>query len=197
MFLARDSGIEVVGEAESGMATVRLARELKPDVVLMDILMPGGDGIAATATIRSELPATEVVILTSVVDAQAVLGAVRAGAIGYLRKDTSPDDLCRAIRAAAAGQVQLASEAAACLMREMRVLDTPETLSERETEILRLLVQGKTNKEIAHDLHIGEKTVKTHMSNIMAKLGVQSRTQAALMAVRLGLVPPDPSGLAM
>lgn len=189
MFLALDSELDIVGEADGGAAGVQLARDVTPDVVLMDILMPGMDGIAATAEIRKDLPGTAVLALTSTMDPHAVVGAVRAGAIGYLRKDTAAEDLCRAIRAAAAGQVQLAPEAAARLMQEMRTREAPAaSLSVREMEILNLLVEGMTNKDIANALHIGEKTVKTHMSNIMPKLGAQSRTQAALAAVRLGLV---------
>jgi len=149
------------------------------------------DGVAATAAIRRELPDTEVIALTSVLEDEKVIGAVRAGAIGYLLKDTEADDLRRAIKAAANGQVQLSPKAAARLMREVRAPDSPEALTERETDVLRLLAQGKSNKEIAHQLSLSEKTVKTHVSNILAKLGVPSRTQAALYAVRIGLVSID------
>lgn len=190
MFLGLDPELEVVGEASDGAEAVRLAGKLRPDVVLMDLLMPVMDGIAAIQTIRTELPGTEVVALTSVLEDAAVIGAVRAGAIGYLLKDTEADELRRAIKAAAGGQVQLSPEAAMRLMREVRAPDSPETLTERETEVLRLVAQGMGNKQIAHKLDIGEKTVKTHVSNILAKLGVQSRTQAALHAVRIGLVSP-------
>jgi two-component system, NarL family, response regulator LiaR len=132
-----------------------------------------------------------VIALTSVLDDSSEIGAVRAGAIGYLLKDTEADDLCRAIKAAAAGQVQLSPKAAARLMREVRAPDSPEVLTEREIDVLRLLAQGQANKQIAHNLRIGEKTVKTHVSNILAKLRVPSRTQAALYAVRIGLVSAD------
>jgi DNA-binding NarL/FixJ family response regulator len=188
MFLALDAGLEVVGEAADGAEAIQRARELKPDVVLMDLLMPVMDGITATAAIRKEMPDTEVIALTSVLEDASVIGAVKAGAIGYMLKDTQAEELCRAIKAAADGQVQLSPKAAARLMREVRVPDSPETLTERETEVLRLLARGQSNKEIAQALSIGEKTVKTHVSNILAKLGVQSRTQAALYAVRIGLV---------
>jgi DNA-binding NarL/FixJ family response regulator len=191
MFLALDPDLEVVGEAADGAEALRLARELRPDVVLMDLLMPVMDGITATGLLRRELPDTEVVALTSVLEDEKVVGAVRAGAIGYLLKDTQADDLNRAIHAAAAGQVQLSPKAAARLMREVKAPESPETLTERETEVLRLLARGASNKEIAHALSIGEKTVKTHVSNILAKLGVPSRTQAALYAVRIGLVTVD------
>lgn len=188
MFLGLDPELEVIGEAADGADGVKKAKELKPDVVLMDLLMPVMDGITAIGILRRELPETEVIALTSVLEDSSVIGAVRAGAMGYLLKDTESDELCRAIKAAAAGQVQLSPKAAARLMREVRAPDSPETLTERETEVLRLLAKGRSNKEIAHDLTIGEKTVKTHVSNILSKLGVPSRTQAALYAVRIGLV---------
>jgi two-component system, NarL family, response regulator LiaR len=188
MFLSLDPEFQIVGEAADGAQAVALARQLRPDVVLMDLLMPGMDGIQATAAIRSELPETEVVALTSVLEDNAVIGAVRAGAIGYLLKDAQPDELRRAIRAAAAGQVQLSPKAAERLMREVRAPENPEKLTDREVEVLRLLADGQSNKEIARTLTIGEKTVKTHVSNILGKLGVVSRTQAALYAARIGLV---------
>src|SRR5512141_1621574 len=191
MFLGLDPELEVIGEAVDGADGVKKAKELKPDVVLMDLLMPVMDGITAIGVLRRELPDTEVIALTSVLEDSSVIGAVRAGAIGYLLKDTESDELCRAIKAAAAGQVQLSPKAAARLMREVRAPESPETLTERETEVLRLLAQGRSNKEIAHDLTIGEKTVKTHVSNILSKLSVPSRTQAALYAVRIGLVTLD------
>ncbi len=195
MFLALDPELEIVGEAADGAEACRLARELRPDVVLMDLLMPVLDGIGATTAIRAELPDTEVIALTSVLEDASVVGAVRAGAIGYLLKDTRSDELCRAIKAAAAGQVQLAPQAAARLLREVRAPESPEALTERETTVLRLLAQGKANKEIAAALGIGDQTVKTHVSNVLAKLGVQSRTQAALHAARIGLVAASELGV--
>jgi NarL family two-component system response regulator LiaR len=189
MFLSLDPEFQVVGEAADGAEAVALTRKLRPDVVLMDLLMPGTDGIQATAAIRSQVPHTEVVALTSVLEDDAVIGAVRAGAIGYLLKDAQPDELGRAIRAAAEGQVLLSPKAAARLIREVRAPEAPEKLTEREVDVLRLLAAGQSNKEIAHTLTIGEKTVKTHVSNILAKLGVASRTQAALYAARIGLIP--------
>ncbi len=191
MYLRRDPEIEVVGEAADGEAAVELARSLRPDVVLMDLLMPRMDGIAATEAIRSELPEVEVVALTSVLEEGAVTGAIRAGAIGYLLKDTKAEALCRAIKGAAAGQVQLAPEAAARLMREVRVPESPEALTERETEVLKRVARGQANKEIAHALFVEERTVKSHVSSVLGKLGVKSRTQAALYAVRTGLVTVD------
>ena len=189
MFLSLDPELEVIGEAENGEEAVARARALNPDVVLMDMLMPVMDGVTATTQIRSEMPDTEVIALTSVLDDGTVVGAVRAGAIGYLLKDTEADELCRAIKAAAAGQVQLSPDAATRLMREVRTPDEPaQALTDREGDVLRLLAQGKANKEIAAELTVGEKTVKTHVSNILLKLDVRSRTQAALYAAQHGLV---------
>jgi DNA-binding NarL/FixJ family response regulator len=189
MFLGLDPELEIIGEAENGAEAVRLAAELKPDVVLMDMLMPVMDGIEATKAIRGSMPDTEVIALTSVLEDAAVVGAIKAGAIGYLLKDTQSDELRRAIKAAAEGQVQLSPQAAARLMREVRTPEVaaPDALTERENDVLKLLAKGKANKEIARDLIIGEKTVKTHVSNILLKLGVQSRTQAALYAAQNGL----------
>ncbi len=188
MFLGRDPELAVVGEAADGVEAVQLARQLQPDVVLMDLLMPVMDGVAATAAIRDELPATEVIALTSVLESDSVVNAVKAGAIGYLLKDTQAAELRRAIKAAAAGQIQLSPQAVTYLVHEMRVPDMPETLTERETEVLRLLARGQSNKEIARNLQVAEDTVKTHVRHILVKLGVQSRTQAVLAAMRLGLV---------
>jgi len=191
MFLGRDPELAVIGEATDGEEAVRLARQLRPDVVLMDLLMPLMDGIAATSAIRSELPETEVIALTSVLESTAVVGAVKAGAIGYLLKDTQAHELRRAIKAAAAGQVQLSPQASAYLVREVRAPETTGALTEREAEVLRLLAQGQSNKEIAQTLQIVEDTVKTHVKHILSKLGVQSRTQAALYAMRLGMVSAE------
>jgi DNA-binding NarL/FixJ family response regulator len=188
MFLSLDPELEVVGEAANGEEALKMSRELSPDVILMDLVMPVMDGISATGAIRSEMPDVEVIALTSVLEDASVTGAVKAGAIGYLMKDTEAEELGRAIKAAAESRVYLAPEAAARLMREVRTPESPETLTERETEVLQLLARGKANKQIATSLHVTEKTVKAHVSSILAKLGVQSRTQAALYAVRAGLV---------
>jgi DNA-binding NarL/FixJ family response regulator len=194
VFLGLDSELEVVtGEAANGEEALSMARQFQPDVVLMDLVMPGMDGVTATEVIRRELPMIEVVVLTSVLEDSLVIGAMRAGASGYLLKDAQADELCRAIKAVAAGQVYLAPQAAMRLMNEIRTPQSSSTLTERETDVLRLLAQGASNKEIARDLFLGEKTIKTHVSNILSKLGVQSRTQAALRAVHLGLVPPQTS----
>lgn len=197
MFLGLDSELEVVGEAVDGAEAVRMVQQLHPDVVLMDLLMPVMDGITATSAIRREFPEIEVLALTSVLEDASVVGAVGAGAIGYLLKDTDAEALCRAIKAAAAGQVQLTPKAAARLMQSLRANESPEELTEREKEVLRLIAQGQSNKQIAHQLVIAEKTVRTHVSNILGKLGVQSRTQATLYAIRTGLVSlrvPETSG---
>jgi DNA-binding NarL/FixJ family response regulator len=188
MFLSSDPGFEIAGEARDGAEALLLARQLRPDVVLMDLLMPVMDGISATAALRRELPDVEVVALTSVLEDASVVEAVRAGAIGYLLKNTEAKELCRALKAAAAGQVQLSPEVAARLLRETVSPERPEALTERETEVLCLLAQGKSNKEIARSLSIGEQTVKTHVAHILGKLGLSSRTQAALHALRSGLV---------
>ena len=194
MFLEDDPTLIIVGEASDGEEAVRLAREMRPDVVLMDLLLPKLDGIAATETIRRELPDTQVVALTSVLEDVSVVGAVKAGAIGYLMKNADADELVSAIHAAAAGQVRLSPEASKRLVREVRSPQSPETLTQRETEVLRLLAEGNSNKQIARALGVTEQTVKTHVHNLLSKLGMLSRTQAALYAARLGLIPMEQVG---
>jgi len=191
MFLALDPEIDVVGEAKNGVEAIRLARQDKPDVVLMDLLMPEVDGVTATEKIRQELPDTEIIALTSVLEDKTIFDAIRVGATGYLLKDTESDKLCEAIKAAAAGQVQLSPAVAARLVREVRAPDSPETLTAREREVLLALTRGLSNSEIAEVLFITEKTVKTHVSNILAKLNLPSRTQAALYALKTGLIELD------
>ncbi len=194
MFLGRDPELVVVGEAADGAEAVQLARQLQPDVVVLDLLMPVMDGISATEAIRSELPDTEVIALTSVLERDLVLGAVKAGAIGYLLKDTNAAELRQAIKAAAAGQVQLSPQASAYLMNAVRHDQASDALTGREIDVLRLLAQGQSNKEIARGLHVVEDTVKTHVRHILAKLNAQSRTQAVLCAIRLGLIAPPRQG---
>lgn len=188
MFLGSDPELEIVGEARDGAEALMLSHQLHPDVVLMDLVMPVMDGLQATTAIRRELPDTEVVALTSVLEDASIVDAVRAGAIGYLLKDTEANELRRAIKSAAAGQVQLSPQAAARLLHEVR---TPEklleTLTDRELDVLRWIALGKSNKEISQALTISEQTVKTHVSHVLEKLGVPSRTQAALYAIRVGL----------
>lgn len=187
-FLGRDPGLEVVGEATNGFEALEQARRLRPDIVLMDLLMPGMDGVAATTAIRTELPEVEVIALTSVLESAMVIDAVKAGAIGYLLKDTQAAELRRAIKAAASGQVQISPQAAAFLLHSIRTPDTHIVLTRREAEVLHLLAQGHSNKEMARQLQVVEDTVKTHVRHILDKLGVQSRTQAVLCAARLGLI---------
>lgn len=188
MLLTLDTEIEVVGEASNGREAVQLCQQLRPDVVLMDLLMPVMDGLAAITEIRRDLPDTEIVALTSVLEDSVVTDVVRAGAIGYLLKDSSGEELVKAIKSAANGQVHLSPQAAAKLVRDVRAPDHPQALTNRETDVLRLLAKGCSNKEIAQTLKIGEKTVHSHVSNILQKLDVPSRTQAALYAIRTGLV---------
>jgi DNA-binding NarL/FixJ family response regulator len=155
----------------------------------MDLLMPGLDGVSATSEIRRELPTVEVLALTGYLEDHLITDALHAGAVGYLLKDTDAEDLQRAVRAAAAGQVQLSSAVAARLVREVHVPGGPPQLTRREEQVLVLLARGRANGQIARELHIAPQTVKTHVSNILAKLNSQSRTQAALYAMRVGLVP--------
>jgi DNA-binding NarL/FixJ family response regulator len=161
----------------------------------MDLLMPVMNGINAITAFRREMPEIEIIALTSVLEDASVVGAVRAGAIGYLLKDTDAEELCRAIKAAAEGKVQLSPQAAARLMQDLRLpVVSATSLSEREVEVLKLLAQGKANKEIANVLQLGEKTIKTYVSNLLSKLGMSSRTQAALYAVRTGLLASENTG---
>lgn len=188
MLLRLDPEIEVVGEAANGRDAIAACRQLKPDVVLMDLLMPVMDGLTAITQIRHELPEVEIVALTSVLEDSTVSDVVRAGAIGYLLKDATGDEVALAVKCAARGEVRLSPQAAARLVRDVRAPDAPQPLTARENDVLKLLAVGKSNKEIALALHIGEKTVHSHVSSILAKLGVPSRTQAALFAIRTGLV---------
>jgi NarL family two-component system response regulator LiaR len=187
MYLQFDPDLEVVGEASNGKEAVDLAGKLRPDLILMDILMPVMDGLQATAAIRRELPDTEVIALTSVLDDAIIHQAIRAGAIGYLLKDTGSDELCRAIHAAFAGQVQLSRQVALRMVANQDETRLLQTLTERELDVLRQIVRGCSNKEIAQNLVIAEKTVKAHVGSILNKLGAASRTQAALIAIRSGL----------
>lgn len=189
MFLDQESGLTVVGEASDGNEAIELTRRLRPDVVLMDILMPHVNGIEATTRIKAEMPSVEVIALTSVLQDRSVSDAIQAGAIGYLIKDTRGDELVRAIRDAAEGRVHLSPDAATRLAKDLRQTERVELLTQRETSVLRLVAEGLANKEIARRLSITEKTVKAHLNNIFAKLDVHSRTQAALHAIRSGIVP--------
>lgn len=189
MYLQWDKDLEIVGEAADGQEAVDQVSRLHPDIVLMDILMPKMDGLQATAVIRKQFPETEVLVLTSVLDDAVIRQVIDSGAIGYLLKDTGSDELCRAIHAAAGGQVQLSREVARRLMSRQEDRPLTQPLTEREMDVLRQLALGRSNKEISLALSITEKTVKAHVGNILEKLGVSSRTQAALTAVQSGLVP--------
>jgi DNA-binding NarL/FixJ family response regulator len=191
-FLGLQDDMEVVGEASDGAEAVDSVERLRPDVVLMDLAMPGVDGVEAIRRIHESRPETRVVVLTSFTDDTKVLPAVRAGAVGYLLKDVEPAELASAIRTVASGQALLAPAVTARVLREVGAAgsaraDAP-SLTARELEVLGLLARGLTNRQIAADLVLSEKTVKTHVSSILGKLRLADRTQAALYAVREGLV---------
>ncbi|MEW6277081.1 MAG: response regulator transcription factor [Candidatus Eremiobacterota bacterium] len=190
LLLGQDPELEIVGEAGNGQEALEKVAELKPQVVLMDLLMPVMDGLTAIEEMRKQHPEVEIIALTSVLEDVSVVQAIRLGAIGYMLKDTQAVDLCRAIKAAAQGSVQLSPEAAARLVRELRPEPrAPEALTERETDVLKLVAEGRSNQQIAERLMIGESTVKTHVSRLLAKLGVKSRTQIAVHAWQAGLIP--------
>jgi NarL family two-component system response regulator LiaR len=189
MLLSEEPEIEVVGEAGNGADSVRLAAALHPDVILMDLVMPGMDGIQAMQDIRAMSPSSRVLVLTSFGDDQRVRDAIQAGAIGYLLKDVLKTDLQQAIRAAAQGRPTLHPEAQRQLMRQMTMPAARSPLNDltpREREVLQLIVRGQSNKEIAATLRVTEGTVKGHVSAILSKLSVADRTQAALYAVKHG-----------
>ena len=189
-FLQLQDGIDVVGEAPDGEAAVAEAERLAPDVVLMDLAMPRLDGAGAMRELRRRGSAARVIVLTSFVDEGRLLPALQAGAAGYLLKDVAPQELARAIRAAHDGEALLDPGVAGRLLDAMARAPAPATeLTARETEVLALIVRGRANKVIARELGISEKTVKAHVGRVLAKLGVADRTQAALLAVRTGLVP--------
>jgi len=176
--------VEVVGAATGGKQAVALAAAERPDVVLMDLEMPDLDGIEATRRIRSADPDVNVVVLTAFSDRQRILGAIDAGAVGYLLKDAAPDDLIRGLKAAARGESPLAPQAAQALVAARAATQTDPELTPREREVLALLADGLPNKLIARRLDISEKTVKAHLTNIFHRIGVTDRTQAALWAQR-------------
>ena len=184
--------IEIVGEADNGLTGVELSAQLVPDVVLMDLVMPQLDGIAAIERIKAAQPGVQVVALTSFIEEEKVIAALEAGASGFILKDAEADDVAAAIRAAYNDEVHLDPAAARILAKGMRTRSTApavEPLTERELEVLALVGRGRSNKEIATDLGITERTARTHVSNILGKLGLASRTQAALYAVERRLVP--------
>ena len=191
-FLQTQDDVEIAGEAADGDEAIRQVRELVPDVVLMDLVMPKLDGIAAIREMRALSPSTKVLVLTSFADDDKVFAAVKAGAAGYLLKDVRPQELGDAIRTVYRGEALLHPTVAAKLMRELsrsgRRQATPDSLTDRAMDVLRLIARGMSNKEIALELGVAEKTAKTHVSNILQKLHLADRTQAALYAVRERLV---------
>ncbi|MGZ4185424.1 MAG: response regulator [Solirubrobacteraceae bacterium] len=194
-FLALQDGLEIVGEASDGNEAIEQAQRLEPDVILMDLVMPGLDGIGAMRQLRVRSPASRVIVLTSFLEDERVLPAIQAGAAGYLLKNVEPAELARAIRAAHAGEAIIDPTAAARLVHAIADdarprVEEPERLTRRERDVLELIARGRSNKRIALELGISEKTVKTHVGHLLAKLGVSDRTQAALMAVEEGLVSP-------
>jgi NarL family two-component system response regulator LiaR len=180
--LVARNGMQVVGEAAAGKEAVDLARTLLPDVILMDMIMPGMDGPEAIALIKQDNPNARILVLTSFGESKQVAAAIQAGALGYLLKDSSPDDLLHAIRSVHRGSLVLTQDLAFKLMQAQPAPVTDERLTERETDVLRLLAQGQSNQEIAFNLHISMTTVRSHVSNILMKLDVSNRTQAALAA---------------
>ena len=196
-FLELQDDIEVVADVADGESALAAAAEHDPDVVLMDLVMPGVDGVEAIRRLRERQPHTRVVVLTSFLDDDKLFPAVRAGAAGYLLKDVEPAELVRAIHAVGDGEALLHPAVAARLMEELSAAGRPppeESLTAREREVLELIARGLPNKLIARELAIAEKTVKTHVSSILGKLGLTDRTQAALYAVRSGLLERDELG---
>jgi DNA-binding NarL/FixJ family response regulator len=194
--LLEEQGLQVIGEAENGQVALRLVAELAPDVVIMDLKMPGLTGVETTRRITGAAPLTRVVVLTISVEDEDVINAVMAGACGYLLKDSSIEQLIAGIVAAAGGESLISPQIAAKLLQRLRAqtadTDAAETilaeLSDRELEVLRLIANGKDNAEIARELFISPKTVKNHISNILMKLQIENRIQAAVYAVRSGIV---------
>jgi NarL family two-component system response regulator LiaR len=187
-FLQLQADIDVVGEAGGGAEAARVATSARPDVVLMDLVMPDGDGISAIRALQAARAGARVLVLSSYVDDAQVFAAIEAGAAGYLLKDVQPEDLATAIRQVHAGLPALHPEAAARLMHRTAEPATDYNLTPRELDVLRLIAEGFANKEIGQRLFVSEKTVKTHVSHVLQKLRVSDRTQAALLAVRSRLV---------
>jgi NarL family two-component system response regulator LiaR len=186
--LAPRNGMEVVGEAANGREAVELAQALQPDVILMDLIMPEMDGTAAIARIKAQNPAARILVLTSFGEREKVAAALQAGALGYLLKDSSPDDLFDAIRSVHRGRLSLPQELATELLQPQAPAPTGSHFTARELDVLRLLVQGKSNPEIGQALFISSTTVRSHVTSILTKLNVANRTQAAVVAQELHLV---------
>jgi DNA-binding NarL/FixJ family response regulator len=189
-----EEGFDIVGEAENGDQAVRLATELQPDIVLMDVSMPELDGVEATRAIRKEDGAPQVIMLTMHADKEVLADAIRAGASGYLVKDCSIEEIAEAIRMAMQGDTALSPQLAATMLDEVRRLDIPDTaeddrvITKREEEVLQLIADGCSTPEVAAQLYISQKTVKNHLASIYQKLDARDRTQAVLQAVRMGIV---------
>jgi DNA-binding NarL/FixJ family response regulator len=189
-----DEGFDVVGEAVNGEEAVRLAAELQPDVVLMDVSMPEMDGVEATRIIRATDTLTRVIMLTMHADTEVLAEAIRAGASGYLVKDCSTDEVADAVRMAANGETALSPQLAATMLDEVRRLEVPDpteeerVITKREEEVLQLIADGCSTPEVAEQLYISQKTVKNHLASIYQKLDARDRTQAVLQAVRMGIV---------
>jgi two-component system, NarL family, response regulator LiaR len=195
-FLELQDGIEVVGEAQDGEQALARVAELRPDVVVMDLVMPKLDGVGAMRELQRRARAPRVLVLTSFVDDERLMPAIEAGAAGYLLKNVDPADLARAVRAAHAGEAMLDPTVAARLveriaLRERAASTRLDKLTRREREVLECIAHGRSNKQIARELGVAEKTVKTHVGHLLAKLDVADRTQAALLAVSEGLVGPE------
>ena len=188
-FLMAFDDLELAGEADSGDVAIQLCAQVQPDVILMDIMMPGMDGVSATRAIRQQFPTVQVVALTSFKEEGMIQGVLQAGAIGYLLKDVSAEELAQAIRAAHAGRATLSPEATQALVRAVSQPPVPgNDLTGREKEVLTLMVEGYSNTQIAEKLVVSPSTVKSHVSNVLSKLGVGSRTEAVALAVRYHLV---------
>ena len=194
--ISTEPGLDVVGEAADGIEAVQLACELKPDVILMDMVMPRMSGLAAIQKIKAQCPEAQILVLTSFSDDETVFPAIKAGALGYMLKNTSPDRLLNAIRDVNQGNSSMSPDIANKLMGELQrksnLPPTKEPLTDREMDVLNLIAQGMTNQEIADQLVISEGTVRTHVSNILSKLHLANRTQAALYALREGYTPLNP-----
>ena len=196
-YLETHLDLELVAEASSGEEAVQLTAEYAPDVVLMDLIMPGMDGVEATRRVRTASPRSQIVVLTSFHEDNNIFPAIQAGAISYLLKDIGPDELADAIRAAARGEAVIHPQVAARLLQELRgnrseMINPYKILSEREQEVLKLIAGGLSNAEIATKLVLSEKTIKSHVSNILSKLHLVDRTQAAVFAWREGVVRKAP-----
>jgi two-component system, NarL family, response regulator LiaR len=188
MYLNFDPTLEVIGEASNGQEALELLTQLSPDVILMDLVMPVLDGISTITEVKKRYPDIEIIALTSVLEDEKVVGAVQAGATGYLLKDSKPQELIEAIHAAGRGEVRLHPEAAKRLMRQVKTPDMRESITPRETDILKMIGRGYSNKDISKELELSEYTIKAHVSSLLSKLELSSRTQAALFALKQGLV---------